>query len=555
MTIVESESETEKNPLEHVHFVALSDVGMRRGENQDSWGIIETDHFKFYIVADGMGGVKGGAVASQLAVDVIKAFVSERTEIVKGDIVGSVGAANYAIFQRGLEEPSLSGMGTTLVGLCFVGNRLLCVNVGDSRAYLVRDQKVTQLTEDHTLIHELLRSGAISEDQVENHPVAHMLTRSLGPTADIQIDCFSVVQAPVAGDRYLLCSDGLYNHLSVEDILRICVQNSIDQAKKELVDLANERGGSDNITVLLIEVGEGFPANIEDTIDFEEDGLTYSQDSKQDEVSEAQDTLDNIHIDDELKNGVPAKSFEEKSVVEMNGAGAEEIVSPEIKQNVDTQLHGRYREEILEKVVAEEEEHLENANKAIQVKSKALRYLSVIVCVAVGTSAYLYWNTSNRFKRRNSAQIAAIAKEIDSAPIDNTLVTAPIEEIPSSVTDPKENLLNTSKEPEEKPAEDSQSIAKEETLDLDSDSSTKLVDDQNQGNQNTETSLSKIDQIRLELERLDQQADRLEQQLASFDQPLSGSTAELLALSSKAVDQISKKMQAIDAQIEENKNS
>jgi len=166
--------------LDAVKYVSKSDIGKRREENQDSYLAVETPVFKFFLVADGMGGVKGGATASQLAVAVLDTCLRSQSEISCDQIVSAVAKANTAIFERGLERPEFAGMGTTLVGLCFVKNGFYVVNVGDSRAYRIRQSAISQLTEDHTLVTELLRSGVIEESQVENHPVGHMLTRSLG---------------------------------------------------------------------------------------------------------------------------------------------------------------------------------------------------------------------------------------------------------------------------------------------------------------------------------------------------------------------------------------
>ncbi|NLF25810.1 MAG: serine/threonine-protein phosphatase, partial [Deltaproteobacteria bacterium] len=175
--------------LDLITHVVRSDIGMRREENQDSFTIIEGEGFKFFVVADGMGGVKGGAEASQLAAVVLAQCLKSKNSITDEDIVSAVNRVNTAIFERGIEKPEYAGMGTTLVGLCFLGSNFYVVNVGDSRAYRIREGGITQLTEDHTLVTELLRSGAIDESQVENHPVSHMLTRSLGPTPIVDVDC------------------------------------------------------------------------------------------------------------------------------------------------------------------------------------------------------------------------------------------------------------------------------------------------------------------------------------------------------------------------------
>jgi protein phosphatase len=242
-----------------VKHAAATDIGLRREENQDSFGVIESEHFKLYVVADGMGGVKGGGIASNLAVNVIKECLEDRTELNSAAICSAVEHANAEIFEKGSGDPSLAGMGTTYVGIGFVGTKLLISSVGDSRAYRIRDNHIAQLTTDHTLVQELLKSGAISPEQADNHPVSHMLTRSLGPGPSIEVDCWLSGDGPARGDMYVLCSDGLYNLVHDHEIAAVMQDNYIDVAVQKLVQLANERGGTDNITVIAVEVGEEFP--------------------------------------------------------------------------------------------------------------------------------------------------------------------------------------------------------------------------------------------------------------------------------------------------------
>jgi len=251
------------SPLQALRFAAGTDIGLRREENQDAHGIIEGGSFRAFFVCDGMGGVQGGAIASNLAIATIREFLKDRSAITELDIASAVTQANANIFERGASEPGLAGMGTTCVGLIFSGERLIITNVGDSRAYRIRGQEVQQLTEDHTLVQELVRSGAITPEQAGNHPVSHMLTRSLGPTPSIDVDCMVSAEGPQRGDRYLICCDGLYNLVGSEEFLDILESFNLDDAVQELIDLANLRGGTDNITLIVVEVGEGFPVGAE----------------------------------------------------------------------------------------------------------------------------------------------------------------------------------------------------------------------------------------------------------------------------------------------------
>lgn len=248
-------------------FGAGTDVGLRREENQDSFGVVERPGLRLFIVADGMGGVKGGGIASNLAVQTVKEQLS-KDKIGQSELVAAVEAANEAIFKRGGTDEGTQGMGTTFVGAAFVEGGMFVINVGDSRAYRIRQGEIEQLTEDHTLVRELLRTGAITPEQAENHPVSHMLTRSLGPAADVNVDC--VFTSDVTdGDVLLLCSDGLYNLVYDSEMQQLVQQNSLDEAIQKLIDLANSRGGTDNITVILVRVGDALDAVVTSTGDGE----------------------------------------------------------------------------------------------------------------------------------------------------------------------------------------------------------------------------------------------------------------------------------------------
>ena len=232
-----------------------SDVGRKRNENQDSYGYVRTSAANLFIVADGMGGARGGATASAMAVDVVaKASVESGGSVTEHSLREAIERANDAIFERSRQDEELAGMGTTIVALAVVNDRAIIAHVGDSRIYRYRDRKLTQLTRDHTLVQELVDSGSISPEQAENHPIAHMLTRSLGPAGAVDVETKAIAQPLQVGDRFLLCSDGLYNLVPEGDIEKIFLQDSLEEAAQTLVELANERGGTDNITVELIEV-------------------------------------------------------------------------------------------------------------------------------------------------------------------------------------------------------------------------------------------------------------------------------------------------------------
>lgn len=251
-----SEVQTETSAFLHssIEYQSVSDIGMRRKENQDRSSFVERPDFKVFIVADGMGGAKGGAQAAQVAVDTISKHFHSAEHVDADLIFKSILSANKEIFQDSIADPELTGMGTTVVMLVITADRVFIANVGDSRAYKIRQGKSLQLTEDHTLVTELLKAGLIDEEQAGDHPVAHMLTRSLGPAVKVEVDCFLDSPGPITDDTYLLCSDGLYNLVSDQEIGEIVSQNSLDIALEKLVNLANSRGGTDNITIYLVKV-------------------------------------------------------------------------------------------------------------------------------------------------------------------------------------------------------------------------------------------------------------------------------------------------------------
>ncbi len=294
------DTSTQSNILSAIKYAAGTDIGKRREENQDSFGVVENDQFRLFIVADGMGGVKGGAIASGLAIKVIEEGLKDKQELNAEIIKEAVAKANTQIFDRGAQDQGLAGMGTTLVGIAFVGLRMYLLNVGDSRLYRVRGGRIKQLSEDHTLVRELLKTGAITPDQAENHPVAHMLTRSLGPTPSVEIDCWLCDDGPARGDIYVLCSDGLYNLVGERDLLQLLREHSIDESIQRAIALANERGGTDNITAIMAQIGEDYPVGpeefpeVEDSIGLEDTVELYLS---RDQIAEAVDELETNGVD------------------------------------------------------------------------------------------------------------------------------------------------------------------------------------------------------------------------------------------------------------------
>jgi PPM family protein phosphatase len=239
-------------------FTGLTDPGRRRRQNEDVF-VCEPPLFA---VADGMGGAQAGEVAAGLAAAVLEeADGDERGE---ERVASLIQEANRRVFQRSSEDMAASGMGTTMtVALVDAADDSIAVgHVGDSRAYRIRDEQLEQLTDDHSLVGELLRSGKLSPEEAEVHPQRSVITRALGTEPDVDVDTFTV-QAE-SGDLYLLCSDGLTSMVSDAEIQALLVEiDDLDQAARALVDAANAGGGEDNITVVLFEIAGDVEVEVE----------------------------------------------------------------------------------------------------------------------------------------------------------------------------------------------------------------------------------------------------------------------------------------------------
>ena len=230
-------------------FAGVTDPGRRRRRNEDAY-VCEPPLFA---IADGMGGAQAGEVASGLAAAVLE----EATGDERGEerVSSLIQEANRRVFQRSNEDAATSGMGTTMtVALVdHTDGTIAFGHVGDSRAYRVRGGELEQLTDDHSLVGELVRSGRLSPEEAESHPQRSVITRALGTEPDVDVDTFTVDAEP--GDIYLLCSDGLTDMTSTRDILAaVESSNDLDDAAHALVRAANDGGGEDNITVVLFQI-------------------------------------------------------------------------------------------------------------------------------------------------------------------------------------------------------------------------------------------------------------------------------------------------------------
>jgi serine/threonine protein phosphatase PrpC len=249
-------------------FWAATDVGKKRDHNEDNFLI--DSKLSLFVVADGMGGHASGEVASHIAVhemrnaieakkELIDGFIAKDGKVLTQDLLAvmeqAVGNACAAVFQKGKAEADKRGMGTTISGLLMAGERAFIAHVGDSRIYMVRQGQVIQLTEDHSLINELIRRGKVTKEGLARSPYSaykNAVTRAVGVYETVQVDTMDLEVLP--GDQFLLCSDGLHSYLDDKQIVDHLANPNVTNIPAKLVDLANERGGQDNITALVIRI-------------------------------------------------------------------------------------------------------------------------------------------------------------------------------------------------------------------------------------------------------------------------------------------------------------
>src|SRR5437016_8024335 len=242
---------------------AKTDVGMKREHNEDSF--LVNEDLGLYVVCDGMGGHAGGETASRLAVQTIERellsaklrpddpFASERPledTPLAGALREAVEGACAAVFRTSRANPELAGMGTTCISLLVNADQALVGHVGDSRAYLVRDGQVWQLSEDHSLVNEQVRAGLLTDEEARHSRLKNIITRSVGFEEDVLVDVIGGETR--GGAKFLLCSDGLSNLIDNDEIRDALLRTELDQVPEMLIQLANSRGGDDNITVIAV---------------------------------------------------------------------------------------------------------------------------------------------------------------------------------------------------------------------------------------------------------------------------------------------------------------
>ena len=236
---------------------ARTDKGNVRENNEDYFYISNSlDEVQLYILADGMGGYNGGEIASKLAVQTAKNYIENNFKDIEKDkdsiiqlLASSMEYANMVVYEKSKETPELQGMGTTLEICLIYNNKAYIGHIGDSRIYRVRKQFIRKLTQDHSYVQKLVKEGTITKEQAEHHPQKNMLMKALGCNAFVEPDV--MVKGFLKDDILIMCSDGLTNMVDQETIYKMASKN-IEQAPKDLVELANNNGGYDNITVVII---------------------------------------------------------------------------------------------------------------------------------------------------------------------------------------------------------------------------------------------------------------------------------------------------------------
>ena len=237
---------------------AKSDKGNVRETNEDYFYISNSlDQIQLFLLADGMGGYNGGEIASQLAIQTAKNYIENNFKDIEKDrdsIIQLLGSsmeyANMVVYEKAKENPELQGMGTTLEICLIYNNKAYIGHVGDSRIYRVRKQFIRKLTQDHSYVQKLVKEGTITKEQAEHHPQKNMLMKALGCNAFVEPDV--MVKGFLKDDILIMCSDGLSNMVDQQTIYEMASKN-IEQATKDLVQLAKDRGGYDNITVVIIK--------------------------------------------------------------------------------------------------------------------------------------------------------------------------------------------------------------------------------------------------------------------------------------------------------------
>lgn len=238
-----------------MEYAAMTDVGMKRYNNEDSYIVNTERDEKIFIVADGMGGHNAGEIASRDACRKVESHLLKSEGELKKMLSEGVQNANRDLFIHASERMELSGMGTTIDACVLKGDRLYVAHVGDSRVYVISHSDIRKITKDHSVVGMMLDSGSITEEEAKNHPQRHFITRAVGTSMTVDVD---IIEETIHnGEWVLMCTDGLTNMVSKNDLHSIVIgAKNVKDAATELVNRAKENGGDDNITVILFHVAE-----------------------------------------------------------------------------------------------------------------------------------------------------------------------------------------------------------------------------------------------------------------------------------------------------------
>ncbi|KOA20527.1 serine/threonine phosphatase stp [Clostridium homopropionicum DSM 5847] len=231
----------------------LSDVGNTRDVNEDYVGFFSNEEISMYIVADGMGGHNAGDVASKIAVESCIEYIKNLGDLnnLEEEFRNAICYANKVVYETSISSNNLNGMGTTITACLIKDNNAIIANVGDSSCYIIKDNSIKKITKDHSLVQELVDDGSISEEEALKHPNKNIITRALGTKENVEVDIYAIELDTKI--KFLLCTDGLTNEISKEEIYDIIINNDNEDASKYLVERSKEKGGRDNISVIVFE--------------------------------------------------------------------------------------------------------------------------------------------------------------------------------------------------------------------------------------------------------------------------------------------------------------
>lgn len=237
---------------------AVSDIGKAREKNQDAFYLSKDKTLPLFIVADGMGGHKAGEIASTMALNIIERNFVENLDslsdekVIRKLIKESIEEANTKIYLKSLTDEKYEGMGTTITLAYIFKNKILIGHVGDSRAYIIKEDSISQITEDHSYVNELVKMGSITKEEAKTHPKRNMITRAVGTSSIIKMDL--IVKEFQKNDILLLCSDGLFDMVIENEIYKVFrEEEDMQKACEALANIANSKGGIDNITIVAIK--------------------------------------------------------------------------------------------------------------------------------------------------------------------------------------------------------------------------------------------------------------------------------------------------------------